>query len=390
MITRGRSAKSSDREPEAVGGRILIEISVARCRRQDDAASSALLAGSSGSAPASPRRQRYVLPSLRRLAAFLPFWILHHRRDRWLNRREMRSIARLETWSRALQAEPAPPPGAVAIFDHGPLYRLARLQEFGPALAQSDPFQRWWNGSWQRWFAALDVVVVLEAPDAVLLQRIDERGHWFLGADHPREEKQEFLARYRLALSRILQGSGHVPTILRFRGRDLRRQDRRRGANRDLDDAIDGRSQEALRPMNRVLKRAVKAVSNTHRPDGRPNVFLFSTPRSGSTWLMELIWSQPGFKYCNQPLSLFNPLVRKHLGIDIGSALRARFCAHVRAVLPGHLRRTPQVLEPNPLRGHYRPVTHRIVFEGSMDARTGSTGSETRSMRGSHSWCVTP
>ena len=54
--------------------------------------------------------------------------------------------------------------------------------------------------------------------------------------------------------------------------------------------------------------------------DGR-TCLLFSTPRSGSTWLMELIWTQPGFKYCNQPLSLFNPLVRQHLGIDRWEAL---------------------------------------------------------------------
>ena len=64
------------------------------------------------------------------------------------------------------------------------------------------------------------------------------------------------------------------------------------------------------------IKDIVKPMSNVHRPDGRPNVFLFSTPRSGSTWLMELIWTQPGFKYVNQPLSLLNPRVRRHLGIS--------------------------------------------------------------------------
>ena len=116
--------------------------------------------------------------------------------------------------------------------------------------------------------------------------------------------------------------------------------------------------------MSRGLKHVVKSMSNLHRADGRPNVFLFSTPRSGSTWLMELIWTQPGFKYCNQPLSLFNPLVRKHLGTDRWEALyEAEFTPtlerYFRSICEGRVR----FGNPNPLRGHYRPVTHRIVFK---------------------------
>ncbi len=116
--------------------------------------------------------------------------------------------------------------------------------------------------------------------------------------------------------------------------------------------------------MSRSLKHTVKSMSNIHRPDGRPNVFLFSTPRSGSTWLMELIWTQPGFKYCNQPLSLFNPHVRKHLGTDRWEALYERGSTptlerYFRQICEGRVR----FANPSPLRGHYRPVTHRIVFK---------------------------
>ena len=116
--------------------------------------------------------------------------------------------------------------------------------------------------------------------------------------------------------------------------------------------------------MSRGLKRAVKSMSNIHRPDGRANVLLFSTPRSGSTWVMELIWTQPGFKYCNQPLSLFNPLVRKHLGTDRWESLyESDFSPTLERyfgdICEGRLR----FANPNPLRGHYRPITHRIVFK---------------------------
>lgn len=218
MITRGRDPMSgTDREREEAGGRILIEImgpagagktTLLRALCSQDERISAGLA---------LRKTRYVRPFLRRVGGLLPIWILSHGRDRWLDRREMRSITRLETWCGALEKEPAQPGGAVAIFDHGPLYRLARLREFGPKLTRSEPFQRWWRGSWHWWFDALDVVVMLEAPDAVLLQRIDERGHWFLGGDHPSEDKEEFLARYRRALSQILEAPGPAPRVLRFR-----------------------------------------------------------------------------------------------------------------------------------------------------------------------------
>lgn len=217
MITRARGVKGADREREGAGGRILIEIMGpaaagkttllrALCS-QDERIRAGLDLG----------KARYMRPFLRRVGGFLLLWVLSRRRGRWLDRREMRSIARLETWSGALEKEPARARGAVAIFDHGPLYRLARLREFGPELTRSKSFQRWWRGSWQWWFDALDVVVVLEAPDAVLFQRIDERGHWFLGGDRSRKEKEEFLGRYRRALSQILEAPGRAPTVLRFR-----------------------------------------------------------------------------------------------------------------------------------------------------------------------------
>jgi hypothetical protein len=55
--------------------------------------------------------------------------------------------------------------------------------------------------------------------------------------------------------------------------------------------------------LTRRLQLLVKALTNVHRQGPLPNVFLFATPRSGSTWLMEIIASQPGFKYYDEPLN---------------------------------------------------------------------------------------
>jgi hypothetical protein len=113
-----------------------------------------------------------------------------------------------------------------------------------------------------------------------------------------------------------------------------------------------------------LAKNTIKTVTNFHRPEGHQDIFLFSTPRSGSTWLMELIWSQPGFKACNEPLDLRNPMVRRYLRItnwlelynhNASPALHRYF----QALCKGRL----HAMDPVPFRGSYRLVTHRIIFK---------------------------
>lgn len=213
MITGGHRP---GREREAVGGLLLLEIMGPAAAGKTTLLRALCSQDEKVRAGLDLEKAEYLRPLLSKLAVFLPVWALHHRRDRWLDRREMRSIARLETWSQALERSTTTQE-SVAVFDHGPLYRLARLREFGPELTDSEPFERWWRGSLTQWLKALDIVVMLEAPDAVLLQRVDERGHWFLSGDHPRGEKDEFLARYRRAFAEILEGTGDTPRVLRFR-----------------------------------------------------------------------------------------------------------------------------------------------------------------------------
>jgi hypothetical protein len=116
--------------------------------------------------------------------------------------------------------------------------------------------------------------------------------------------------------------------------------------------------------MLNAIKHIIESISTVHCPDGSPNVFLFSVPRSGSTWLMELIWSQPYFRYCDEPLDLRVPLVRQHLGIAEWGDLYSRDASlplqdYFQAFCDGRLR----FMNFNPIRRYYRPVTHRIVFK---------------------------
>ncbi len=152
-----------------------------------------------------------------KVAGLLPAWLLHYRRDRWFTWNEMKSMAFLDAWLRAARRQ-RPAAAVTTVLDHGPVYRLARLREFGPAVTRSERFQRWWRASLEGWLSALDLVVSLEAPDVTLLGRAKERGHWYLSAGHREEEKEEFLARFRTAFAQTLEaGTADMPRVLHVR-----------------------------------------------------------------------------------------------------------------------------------------------------------------------------
>jgi len=103
---------------------------------------------------------------------------------------------------------------------------------------------------------------------------------------------------------------------------------------------------------------------NSHQPSGKPNVLLFSMPRSGSTWLMELIWTQPGFKPINEPLNLKGSWLKKKSGIEgfqdlYSEQARTIVIAYFKAIADGKA----NFLNPNPLRKHARFRSSRIVYK---------------------------
>jgi len=111
-------------------------------------------------------------------------------------------------------------------------------------------------------------------------------------------------------------------------------------------------------------RKVAKSFLSIHRPDGSPNIFLFSLPRSGSTWLMELVQTQPGFKTCDEPLDLRNPFVRAHSGLTEWVQLyRSADLPTIAAYFDGFCRGSLHFMDPNPVSRYYRPVTRRIVFK---------------------------
>lgn len=58
------------------------------------------------------------------------------------------------------------------------------------------------------------------------------------------------------------------------------------------------------------------ALSNIHHPGSKPDIIIFATPRSGSTFLMELLAAQPGMKIFDEPLNANYPQCRRELGVE--------------------------------------------------------------------------
>lgn len=68
-------------------------------------------------------------------------------------------------------------------------------------------------------------------------------------------------------------------------------------------------------PLATILRRTlVGHVSNIHRPGAHSDIYAFSSPRSGSTMLMELIDQHPRMKVYNEPLNIHDPIAWKELG----------------------------------------------------------------------------
>jgi hypothetical protein len=124
----------------------------------------------------------------------------------------------------------------------------------------------------------------------------------------------------------------------------------------------------AARPaisLTRRLRLKVKSLANVHRRGNRPDVFLFATPRSGSTWLMEIIASQPGFKYYDEPLNPRRENVRYGgLFPDFGALMpdagqERRIIGYLKELQAGR----HGYMNPAPLRRNHRFFTDRIVFK---------------------------
>ena len=113
------------------------------------------------------------------------------------------------------------------------------------------------------------------------------------------------------------------------------------------------------------LKYAAKSLGNIHFQGSRRNIFLFATARGGSTWLMEILASQPGMKYYDEPLNIRRKNVQctglfsSWQDLMPGARMDQQVLDYLNALAKNRYR----FMNPPPLRKHHRFITTRIIFK---------------------------
>jgi hypothetical protein len=144
--------------------------------------------------------------------------LLHlYRNGTRFTRQEIVMLARLKGWHLVL-AQQASRSRGIIILDQGPVFILSWLSEFGPEGLECQIAEDWWESVIKQWADALDVVVRLDAPDTVLIERINARSKSHTVKGLPQPDIHRFLARGRTSMdaviSRLAVNGG--PRVLRF------------------------------------------------------------------------------------------------------------------------------------------------------------------------------
>ena len=169
-----------------------------------------------------PSKIRQVPFFISNTFSLLPIYVRHYRHSRWFNWRETRSMSYLKAGLRIVERQ-ASNNSKVIIMDHGPIYRLAFLRALGPEITTSQSYMNWWINVLNKWAATLDVLIWLDAPNSILVNRIRKRNTNHTVKDKHKEEAYKFLTRYRTFLAKIISDymSDRQVLLLKFNTNQL-------------------------------------------------------------------------------------------------------------------------------------------------------------------------
>ena len=163
------------------------------------------------------RKVSHIPVFIRSISFSLPLFLDQRKSNRQPTWAELKDIAYLEGWHQVLKRMSSST-NKIVLLDQGPVFRMATLYEFGPALLKSEETKTWWHHLYKQWASTLDILIFLDTSDAILIERINTRTkkHGIKGKSEL--EIQKFLMQYRLSYKNVLSELSlcNGPTILEF------------------------------------------------------------------------------------------------------------------------------------------------------------------------------
>jgi shikimate kinase len=149
------------------------------------------------------QKLKYAPVFLHNFISLLPIFLRQLRRGQSFTWDEIKYLVYLKGWSKVLRQEAGTGDSAI-LLDHGPVFKLATLHEFGPEKLNAGGSEKWWSDMLKLWASTLDIVIWLDAPDSILQKRINSRDQRHLVKGKTEPEVVHFLARYRASYEQTL------------------------------------------------------------------------------------------------------------------------------------------------------------------------------------------
>jgi hypothetical protein len=152
-----------------------------------------------------PSKVSYLPFLVKTALTWLPLYLNKYRNGRWFTLQEIRNMGYLDTWISFIRSQ-APTKESIIVVDPGSVYWLSSLQDFGPEITKDPKYRSWWKNKYEQWSSALDVIIWIDAPEDLCLQRVLSRDEWHEIKYIPAKDAQMQLKGYRECYERIIPG----------------------------------------------------------------------------------------------------------------------------------------------------------------------------------------
>ncbi len=136
---------------------------------------------------------------------FLPTYLAFPKNgDRKLTRRELAWLMIVNNWPHRLMRLSNGTMQAL-IIDQGPVFLITSLYCFGPSWLQRPEIETFWQSVFAKWAQTLDMIVLLDASNECLYQRIIGRSKSHIMKGEESSAVYQFLDRWRAGYNEILE-----------------------------------------------------------------------------------------------------------------------------------------------------------------------------------------